>query len=330
MSKNPLSSFVQSSTSKMESDYNLLRERAKQDPGSAGDNGENNWAELLKNWLPAKYEIVTKGQIRSGNGELSPQIDILVISDYYPKALLKEKEFLSAGVVAAFECKLTLDSEGIQQAVKNASLIQRNFFPKRSGTLFKDLNNRFIYGLLAHSHDWKKSRSKPINNINKSLKKNSEKFAIHPCEIIDLVCVSDLATWMVVKGINRGFEAKPDWFNTNDPTHQSLAEKHVYCKLLASRLNNESNRPHYPIGSLITSLLGRIAWEDPILREMFKFFMYSDIAFQKAEGCQYKFPIDILSSDVLDKALNNLGCVDFQIQEWSEWNNSFSGMTNFS
>src|SRR6185369_12921717 len=43
------------------------------DGGTAGDEGEENWATLLRGLLPAAYHVVTKGKIISQEGQLSPQ-----------------------------------------------------------------------------------------------------------------------------------------------------------------------------------------------------------------------------------------------------------------
>src|SRR4051794_38517479 len=100
--------FMLQATRKMQADYELIRRRTKEDPGTAGDQGEENWAELFREWLPPTYQVVTKGRILSHNGSAGPQIDVLILSPSYPKRLLGEKLYLAAGVTAAFECKTTV------------------------------------------------------------------------------------------------------------------------------------------------------------------------------------------------------------------------------
>jgi hypothetical protein len=89
------------------SEYDRIQKRATEDPGTAGDQGEENWAEILRGWLPRNYEVVTKGRIISQSGQISPQIDLLVLKNSYPQKLLNKKIYLAAGVSAAFECKTT-------------------------------------------------------------------------------------------------------------------------------------------------------------------------------------------------------------------------------
>ena len=128
--------------------------RATEDPGTAGDQGEENWATLLRNWLPTYFHIVTKGRILCENGYASPQTDVLVLHPSYPKVLLDKKLYLAGGVAAAFECKTTLKASHVKEAVETAANIRKNL-PKREGTPYKELNSNIIYGLLAHSHSWK-------------------------------------------------------------------------------------------------------------------------------------------------------------------------------
>src|ERR1044072_8424563 len=71
--------FMRQISAEMSAEYNRIQMRATEDPGTAGDQGEENWAELLRDWLPRSFEVVTKGRIISQEGETSPQIDVLVL-----------------------------------------------------------------------------------------------------------------------------------------------------------------------------------------------------------------------------------------------------------
>lgn len=83
-------------------EYKRIRARAAEDPGTAGDQGEENWATLLRGWLPSQYQVVTKGRLISHNGTTSPQVDVIVLKPSYPPKLLDKKLYLAAGVAAAF------------------------------------------------------------------------------------------------------------------------------------------------------------------------------------------------------------------------------------
>ena len=68
-------------------DYERIRARSRDDPGTAGDQAEEDWAAILRNWLPANYTVVTKGRILFEDGTSSPQMDVLVLSPSYPRGL---------------------------------------------------------------------------------------------------------------------------------------------------------------------------------------------------------------------------------------------------
>ncbi len=160
--------FTAAATKEMADEYERIRKRAAEDPGTAGDQGEENWATLLRRWLPSYFHVVTKGRILSHHGIASPQVDVLVLSPAYPKHLLDKKLYLAGGVEAAFECKTTLKAEHIATALANASEI-RAHLPERKGTPYRELCSQVVYGLLAHSHSWKSAKSTPLKNVTNSL-----------------------------------------------------------------------------------------------------------------------------------------------------------------
>lgn len=101
-----LFNFFRNANEDIEWEYKRIYDRILEDPGTAGDQGEENWKQILEMWLPPYFQVVTKGRILGDNGETSPQVDLLVLSPEYPRKLISCKEYLSGGVVAAFECKL--------------------------------------------------------------------------------------------------------------------------------------------------------------------------------------------------------------------------------
>jgi len=151
--------FMEQISSEMQDEYNRIRKRAAADPGTAGDQGEENWATILRGWLPRNFEVVTKGRLISYDGQLSPQIDIVVLNSSYPTKLRDKKVFLAGGVVATFECKTTLKAAHIPNVVNTTKLLKQLYLP-RSGSPYRELQAPIICGLLAHSHSWKKPRSR--------------------------------------------------------------------------------------------------------------------------------------------------------------------------
>ena len=123
--KHDLHHFMQQLMNRIAEEYTRIQMRATEDPGTAGDQTEENWAELLRGWLPPTYKVVTKGRIINQTGEASPQVDILVLKSFYPKELYVHKHYLSAGVAAAFECKTTLKASHIEKAMQTCITIQK-------------------------------------------------------------------------------------------------------------------------------------------------------------------------------------------------------------
>lgn len=70
--RHDLYDFMQQISKEMASEYSRIQMRATEDPGTAGDQGEENWAELLRGWVPSNFEVVTKGRLISQDGITSP------------------------------------------------------------------------------------------------------------------------------------------------------------------------------------------------------------------------------------------------------------------
>lgn len=132
-------------------EYQRIQKRAAEDPGTAGDQGEENWETLLKDWLPANFQVVTKGRIITPDGTASPQVDVLLLKPEYPRKLLDKKLYLSSGVLAAFECKITLKSEHLEKSVKTAKIIRQSLESRKGTTPYKELNVQ-LYMAYWHIH----------------------------------------------------------------------------------------------------------------------------------------------------------------------------------
>ncbi|RZM20636.1 MAG: hypothetical protein EOO88_35625, partial [Pedobacter sp.] len=70
MSNIDLDDFIADAAKTIENEYRRIQRTAKSDPGTAGDQGEENWATLLRDWLPATFHVETKGRILDSNGVL--------------------------------------------------------------------------------------------------------------------------------------------------------------------------------------------------------------------------------------------------------------------
>ena len=308
-----LYSLMRQVDNKMADEYDRIQRRARQDPGTAGDQGEENWCELLQGWLPSTYTVVTKGRIISQNGGTSPQVDIIVLKDVYPKELVTTKLYLAAGVAAAFECKTTLKSAHIEKAMRTCVEI-KNLYPEREGTPYKELHAPIVYGLLAHSHSWKGNDSRPLETINQKLRQFDESYVSHPRLGLDCLCVADLGTWILAKFPFIGRRL-----------HSELKESFAMSLYARHSGSRDCQSEHFsPIGVLIAKLSQRLAWEVPALRDLADYYAAVKIAGNATGDGRLWCPRSIYSQRVLNGGEARI----VWDQVWDEWSGCFPKLEN--
>lgn len=290
--------FFKKANNNISEEYIRICKRVKEDPGTAGDQGEENWKELLESWLPSYFQIVTKGRIISDSGKTSPQVDVIVLSPDYPKSLLGCKEYLAGGVVAAFECKTTLRREHINALVEHSKEIKRLAI-NETGTPRKDLQSKIYYGILAHSHEWKKEKSTPKENIENAICEFDQKYITHPIEMPDIICVADVGVWrtrkMIVPNYSDGRNLKGNF-------------------VMSSYVASDGSEDFYtPVGAFIFDLLQHIAWQYPSVRDIVSYMRKLNLS-GAGKGKMRPWNFDILSEETL-KNLYQLKNGGF----WNEW-----------
>jgi hypothetical protein len=97
-------------------------------------------------------------------------------------------------VAAAFECKTTLITSHIKEAVETAVVVKSLCTP-RFGSPYQELRAPIIYGLLAHTRDWKSQGSDPLSNIDNKLRAEDEAVVTtHPrLKVFHGSCVTRIA-----------------------------------------------------------------------------------------------------------------------------------------
>jgi hypothetical protein len=253
---NELMQLVQQATTNMAADYKRIRMRAQEDPGTAGDQGEENWAELLRGWLPATFYIVTKGRIVFSGGQASRQLDVLVLSPSYPKGLLNNKLYLAAGVLAAFECKITLRRKHIIKAVKSGDMLGSISRTDRS------VKQHIVDGLLAHSHDIA-SKNKPPQEVIMDALIQAEPELNDPRDCLDFICVADLGTWALMR------------LPVAPASESSIAAVVTSYMGPLAEATHQAPIPHVypdPIGRFLTGLLRRLGPIDPAIASIATYF----------------------------------------------------------
>lgn len=292
--RHDLYEFMRQISAEMSAEYDRIQMRATEDPGTAGDQGEENWAELLRDWLPRTYEVVTKGRIISQEGVTSPQIDVLVLNSAYPKKLLNKKLYLAAGVAAAFECKTTLKASHIAEAVENCAKI-KSLYPNRTGTPYKESRSPLVYGLLAHSHVWKGDNSTPERNIEQKLSEIDVTHVSHPRFQLDLLCVADLAAWTSSHMTFLGPRQVPSWAVFEEDYGPNGSATSTYVGYTPS--HEQQVDQFTPIGVLVSYLSQMLAWENSELRGLADYYRITNIA-GSGKGYMRMWPSSIYSEEV--------------------------------
>ncbi len=315
-----LHDFMRQLSDEMAAEYDRIQKRATEDPSTAGDQGEENWAELLRGWLPSTYKVVKKGRIISQDGHTSPQVDVLVLKDVYPEKLLNKKLYLAAGVTAAFECKTTLKASHIEEAVETCTKI-KNLYPVREGTPYKELHAPIVYGLLAHSHSWKGANATPENNIEQKLRESDKLHVSHPRLGLDLLCVSDLTTWTLFKVV-QGIKVAPALSNDARMLLMQAEARKLNLSLTSHfkhfPFSNEQVEHFTPIGSLISNLSKLLAWEDTALRSLADYYL--DLKMPGGgDGYMRWWDDSIYSVEVR----RQIEMSDLWNKDWDEWNWAF-------
>jgi len=315
LKKNDLYDFIKSTMRDMNDEYIRIQKRTKEDPGTAGDQGEENWATLLKDWLPANLQVVTKGRIINEAGDASPQIDVLVLNPEYPRKLIDKKLYLSGGVLAAFECKLTLRPEHIKDSIITAKFLSKLQKTNSNSTPYQELNRPIIYGLLAHSHSWNSVTSNPNQNVENNLERFGTEITEHPREMLDILCVANLACWAAFKvaymGPLNGIDNAEEIYGFRETTMTSYNQ--------FSYLNND-NDYFSPIGTLISSLYHKLGWQNQYTQSLSKYFNTMNLT-GNGQGTQQHWDFNEVFSESVKGQIYQRG---LSSNIWDEWSLTFS------
>ncbi len=298
----------------MSAEYLRIYRRASEDPGTAGDEGEENWAAFLREWLPPNYQVFTKGRLISAKGELSPQVDVLVLKPFYPKKLTEKRVWLADGVAAAFECKTTLNAKHVASAYTRSQEFKR-LSTKRKGSPREELTSPLIYGVLAHSHSWKRDKSRPIENVSNALYEAATN-GDHPTWEPDLICVSDLAFWA------------RHYTSCYDSNWQPESNRDIFKRIfgadvgpltgyICSSSDTDGQKAEYrPIGSLIATLTRLLAWDDPSLRTIADYYRFAGL-WGNGAGNTRPWPISSYSDEVKSQILRRRFSNGILWDDWS-------------
>jgi hypothetical protein len=206
-------------------------------------------------------------------------------------------------------------NEGIGRALEKMAFIKR-MSATGSGTPYRELMTSPICGVLAHSHDFGGSQSRSADAlVSAHIDAEDSREVRHPREMLDLICVSDLATWVASK------EPLSDPAMEVDPERRAARDRAgtpstvYFCHagdtaLLASRNDDFSS-----LGVFVAELLVKLAWEDTSLRDIAGYFIGVEFS-TSAAGKVRQWPRTIYSPTLRRKlSLKRLA----QETGWDEW-----------
>ncbi len=282
--KHDLADYVEEISSTLLQDYMQIAKRVTEDPGTAGDQVEETWAQVLRSWLPSNFHVVTKGRIVGSDGKASPQIDVLVLWPTYPSFLRQKKYYMASGVAAAFECKLKFRRSHLRKlfetAVSLSEISEREYQERRNikkssglNFSFEEYHRIFEYGLLAHSFDG----NDPIrmsHEITTAMITLDAELVKHPKQMVDLICIQDIGSWVSEK---YAISSHPI---ITENRYQMVYSQHpssgYHCLTAEKWATGSSIHANFsPLGSFLARLYKKLSRIDSTLGPMARFFSHT-------------------------------------------------------
>jgi len=308
--------YMKSVESQMAEEFERISKRTKENPSIAGQEGEENWAHLFRNWLPSNYHIVTRGRILSSEGVASDEVDVLVMNPSYPKHLLNKKLHFAGGVIAAFECKLKLLPSHLKKIFHNCKKIKL-LESRDTGNPYDELNSQILFGILAHSHGWKSKNDTLTWNIHKSIDRNAYEIFTHPIQLPDVICIANVSTFTGQKMLLYGNDLTEDEKQLLDGIKEKGTVASGYFSHSFYMDENISDKGRV-LGSLISFLTTKLAYKDNSIRPFAQYLLDTFI-----EGVSIG-TYDLWGNDEVDplftiEVLNKLKSDGTVEGLWSKW-----------
>lgn len=137
--------------------------------GDKGDASEEVWLEMLRTYLPARYDAISAHVVDS-NGNFSDQIDIVVRDKQYSPFIFSfKKTFVvpAESVYAVFEAKQTINAGLIEYAKAKAASVRKLHrtslpIPHAGGVYPPKVLSPILTGILAFESDWTPALGEPL------------------------------------------------------------------------------------------------------------------------------------------------------------------------
>jgi hypothetical protein len=138
-------------------------------PGTKGDASERVWLELLRSYLPQRYQAATAHVVDS-QGEFSDQIDVVIFDrQYSPFIFLYQGQTIipAESVYAVFEAKQAIDAAQVAYARNKVASVRRLHrtslpIPYAKGTYPAKTLIPIYGGLLTFESEWSPALGQPL------------------------------------------------------------------------------------------------------------------------------------------------------------------------
>ena len=138
-------------------------------PGTKGDASEDVWLELLKTYLPQRYQAA-KAHVVDSDGMFSEQIDVVVFDRQYSPFIFHYQDQMiipAESVYAVFEAKQTINASLVEYAQQKVASVRRLHrtslpIPYAKGVYPAKPLIPIIGGILAFESDWSPAFGPPL------------------------------------------------------------------------------------------------------------------------------------------------------------------------
>jgi hypothetical protein len=138
-------------------------------PTTKGDASEHVWLEMLRTYLPQRYQAA-KAHVVDSLGAFSEQIDVVVFDrQYSPFIFNYESQTIipAESVYAAFEAKQTINADQVSYAQKKVASVRRLHrtslpIPHAGGTYPAKTPAHILGGLLTFESEWSPGLGQPL------------------------------------------------------------------------------------------------------------------------------------------------------------------------
>lgn len=260
--------WLRQTATQMSEEYDEVFARLSESHNRIQESGhqiEAAWQKFLVGWLPPQYEVQTRKYIigEIDTVEPSEETDLVILRPTYPTALRDKHQVLAGGVAAAFSVKSTLRRKSVYEAAASCTRLQNSLI-KRNESIRSHVMKPFPYGVLAHSHEWKDRGVQSYESVSKHLFEADQKWAKHPLDSVDMLCVPDLGAWNNIININ-------PMSRMVNPHFAEMTEHERAEYLVAMKSHEMSSSYAYSPGlsqgevlaSFLTNLYSRLAVHDP-------------------------------------------------------------------